>query len=161
RCAHHAESGGIPPGSMPPSSKYLAEEGVLIRNFKLLDAGASRLDELRELLSSGPYPSRSPETNLADITAQVAANQQGAEDLRRMTERQGLPLVQAYMRHIQDAAERKMRQALAKLPTGRREFVDHLDDGTPICVAITIAGDRATIDFTGTGPVSAGNLNAN
>lgn len=159
--AHHAEIGGITPGSMPPFSRSLAEEGVLIRNFKLLDGGVSRFDELRELLSSGPYPSRSIGTNLADITAQLAANQQGAEDLRRMIERHSLSLVQAYMRHIQDAAERKMRAALTRLPRGRREFVDHLDDGTPIGVAITIAGDSATIDFTGAGPVSAGNLNAN
>jgi 5-oxoprolinase (ATP-hydrolysing) len=159
--AHHAEIGGITPGSMPPFSKNLAEEGVLIRNFKLLDAGVSRFAELRALLSSGPFPSRSPDTNLADITAQLAANHQGAEDLRRMIEQHSLPVVQAYMRHIQDAAERKMRQALAKLPPGRREFIDHLDDGTSICVAVTIAGDSATIDFTGTGPVSAGNLNAN
>jgi len=102
--AHHAEIGGITPGSMPPFSKNLAEEGVLIQNFKLLDAGQSRFDELRALLISGPYPSRSPDTNLADITAQVAANHHGAEDLRRMVQQYSLPVVQAYMRHIQDAA---------------------------------------------------------
>jgi 5-oxoprolinase (ATP-hydrolysing) len=159
--AHHAEIGGITPGSMPPFSRSLAEEGVLIRNFKALDAGVSRLDALRELLAGGDLPSRSPDTNLADITAQMAANQQGAEDLRRMIGQHSLPVVLAYMRHIQQAAERKLRAALARLPAGRREFVEHLDDGTPICVAITIAGDEATIDFTGTGPVSPGNLNAN
>jgi 5-oxoprolinase (ATP-hydrolysing) len=159
--AHHAEIGGITPGSMPPFSRNLAEEGVLIRNFKLLDAGEARMDELRELLSSGAYPSRSPETNLADITAQVAANQQGVLDLRVLVDRYSEPVVLAYMRHIQEAAERKLRMALARLPLGRREFVDHLDDGTPIRVAVTIAGERATIDFTGTGPVSPGNLNAN
>src|SRR5205807_6109088 len=76
--AHHAEIGGITPGSMPPFSQNLAEEGVLIRNFKLLDGGVSRFDELRNLLASGPYPSRSVPTNIADITAQLAANQQGA-----------------------------------------------------------------------------------
>jgi 5-oxoprolinase (ATP-hydrolysing) len=91
----------------------------------------------------------------------MAANQQGAEDLRRMIGQHSLPVVLAYMRHIQAAAERKLRAALARLPAGRREFVEHLDDGTPICVAVTIAGDEATIDFTGTGPVSPGNLNAN
>ena len=170
--AHHAEIGGITPGSMPPFSKNLAEEGILIQNFKLLDVGQSRFDELRALLTSGAYPSRSPDTNLADITAQMAANHQGSADLRRMIEQYSLPVVQAYMRHIQDAAERKMRAALAKFssahgtpqrafPTVRREFTDHLDDGTPIKVAITIEGDHATIDFTGTGPVSSGNLNAN
>ncbi|HEY2413069.1 MAG TPA: hydantoinase B/oxoprolinase family protein [Pirellulaceae bacterium] len=159
--AHHAEIGGITPGSMPPFSKNLGEEGVLIRNFKLIDAGHSRFDELRELLTSGPYPSRSPDTNLADITAQVAANQQGVSDLQKMVERYSLPVVQAYMRHIQEAAERKMRAALARLTPGRREFTDHMDDGTPIQVTVTIHDESATIDFTGTGPVSAGNLNAN
>src|SRR5439155_25691080 len=136
--AHHAEIGGITPGSMPPISKNLAEEGVLIRNFKLIGAGQARFDELRSLLSSSPYPRRSPDTNLADITAQVAANQQGAEDLRRMVQQISFPVVHAYMRHIQDAAARKMRAALSKLPPGRREFTDHLDDGTPIHVAITV-----------------------
>ncbi len=159
--AHHAEIGGITPGSMPPFSRNLAEEGVLIRNFKLLDGGRTRWDELREQLTSGPYPSRSAETNLADLAAQVAANQQGASDMARLVERFSLPVVQAYMQHLQDAAERKLRAALAKLPSGRREFVDHLDDGTPIQVAITIADEEATIDFTGSGPLSAGNLNAN
>jgi 5-oxoprolinase (ATP-hydrolysing) len=159
--AHHAEIGGIVPGSMPPFSKNLAEEGVLIRNFKLVDAGVSREDELRTLLTSGAYPTRSAGDNLADITAQVAANNQGAKDLGRLVKRYTLPVVEAYMRHIQSAAERKMRAALAKLPDGRHEFVDHLDDGSPIRVAITVEGETAMIDFAGTGPVLAGNLNAN
>jgi len=159
--AHHAEIGGITPGSMPPFSRNLAEEGVLIRNFKLLDGGQTRMEELRAILTSGPYPSRSPDTNLADITAQVAANQQGALDLAALVDRYAEPVVLAYMRYIQDAAERKMRGALARLPGGRREYADHLDDGTPIRMAISIAGDQATIDFTGTGQVSRGNLNAN
>jgi 5-oxoprolinase (ATP-hydrolysing) len=207
--AHHAEIGGIRPGSMPPFSKNLAEEGVLIRNFKLVDAGRSRLDELHALLAGGPYPSRAVRDNLADIAAQVAANNQGGRDLGRLVERYSLPVVQAYMRHIQDAAERKMRLALRRYlqksldeqnrtsniqhrtsniergigtsnnsmfdvgcsmfdvqpkPDGaarRLEFIDHLDNGSPITVAITLEGDEATIDFTGTGPVVAGNLNAN
>ncbi|MGC3969173.1 MAG: hydantoinase B/oxoprolinase family protein [Pirellulales bacterium] len=159
--AHHAEIGGIRPGSMPPFSKNLVEEGVLIRNFKLVDAGRSRADELRELLTAAKYPSRNPNENLADIAAQTAANLQGARDLLRLIERRSWPVVEAYMRHICDAAERKLRQALAKLGDGTFRFADHLDDGTPICAAITAAGDSATIDFTGTGPVSRGNLNAN
>jgi 5-oxoprolinase (ATP-hydrolysing) len=164
--AHHAEIGGIRPGSMPPFSRNLAEEGVLIRNFKLVAAGVSREDELRQLLLSGPYPTRHVADNLADIAAAVAANNQGARDLARLVERYTWPVVSAYMRHIQAAAERKMRAALAKLPPGRRQFEDHLDDGSPIRVAFTIhadnaAGKCATIDFTGTGPVLSGNLNAN
>jgi 5-oxoprolinase (ATP-hydrolysing) len=159
--AHHAEIGGIRPGSMPPFSKNLAEEGILIRNLKLVDAGTSRSDELRMLLTSGPYPSRRPDDNLADVAAQVAANHQGARDLLRLIERYSKPVVTAYMQHIRDAAERKMRRALERIPDGCYTFTDHLDDGTPITAVITITGDAATIDFTGTGPVSAGNLNAN
>jgi 5-oxoprolinase (ATP-hydrolysing) len=159
--AHHAEIGGIVPGSMPPFSKNLAEEGVLIGNFKLVDAGRPRLDELRRLLESGPYPSRAVDDNLADVAAQIAANRQGARDLLALIERYTLPVVEAYMRHIQQAAETKMRAALRRLPDGRREFVDRMDDGAPIAVTVTIRGDEAVIDFSGTGPVVAGNLNAN
>jgi 5-oxoprolinase (ATP-hydrolysing) len=158
--AHHAEIGGVSPGSMPPFSENLAEEGVVIRNFKLVDSGRSRMDQLRRLLVSGEYPTRSPNDNMADIAAQVSANQQGVNDLLGLVERYTLPIVEAYMRHIQDAAGRKMRMALERLPDGRHAFVDHLDDGSPIAVAVTIAGDSATIDFTGTGPVLRGNLNA-
>lgn len=164
--AHHAEIGGIVPGSMPPFSTNLAQEGVLIRNFRLVHQGHSHTQALEKLLTSGEHPSRSPADNLADIAAQVAANQQGVRDLERLVERHGLPMVEAYMRHIQSAAEQKLRQALARIPAGRYEFTDHLDDGSPLCVAITLHADRtapvaATIDFTGTGPVLAGNLNAN
>ena len=159
--AHHAEIGGIVPGSMPPFSTNLAEEGVLIGNFKLVDAGRSRVDELRALLLAGRYPTRSVDDNLADITAQAAANNYGVRDLGRLIERYTLPVVEAYMGHIQAAAERKMRMALARLADGRHRFTDHMDDGSPIAVTITIDGDRATFDFTGTGPVVSGNLNAN
>jgi 5-oxoprolinase (ATP-hydrolysing) len=159
--AHHAEIGGIVPGSMPPFSQSLAEEGVVISNFKLVDAGRSRLEELGQVLSTSRYPSRAVSDNLADITAQIAANRQGAHDLLQLIDRYGLPVVEAYMGHIQTAAERKMRAALGRLPDGVHRFVDHLDDGSPIAVAITIDNDRATIDFTGTGPVMRGNLNAN
>jgi 5-oxoprolinase (ATP-hydrolysing) len=159
--AHHAEIGGTRPGSMPPESTCLAEEGVLIRNFKLVDAGQSRIDQLGKLLASAEFPSRRIEDNLADVTAQVAANQHGARDLAALVERYSLPVTLAYMRHIQDAAERKMRTALARLPDGRHTWVDHLDDGSPIAVAITVEGDAATFDFAGTGPVLSGNLNAN
>ncbi|MGD9720321.1 MAG: hydantoinase B/oxoprolinase family protein [Pirellulales bacterium] len=159
--AHHAELGGITPGSMPPFSRNLGEEGVLIRNFKLVDAGRECWDAFRTLLLSGPHPTRAIEANLADVAAQVAANHRGAADLARLVERYSLVVVAAYMAHIQTAAEQKVRAALQRIPSGTYPFVDHLDDGTPIAVSVTIAGDRATIDFTGTGPVSAGNLNAN
>jgi 5-oxoprolinase (ATP-hydrolysing) len=159
--AHHAEIGGILPGSMPPFSKNLGEEGVLIRNFKLVDHGVSREDELKSLLLSGTHPTRSVNDNLADIRAQVAANNIGVNLLRELVEKQSLDVVQAYMRHIQAAAARKMRLALASLPDGQYQRVDHLDDGSPIQATITIAGDSAAVDFTGTGPVLKSNLNAN
>ena len=159
--AHHAEIGGISPGSMPPFSRNLAEEGVLIRNFKVVQAGMSHLESLRKLLLAGEYPTRSVEDNLADVTAQIAANEQGSRDLLSLIERYTLPVVQAYMRHIQDAAERKMRLALSRVPDGCHKFSDHLDDGSPVTVAISVNGDAAIIDFSGTGPVLPGNLNAN
>lgn len=166
--AHHAEIGGIAPGSMPPLSKCLAEEGVLIENMRIVAVGESRFDELRKLLLAGPYPTRDVEANLADIAAQVAANRQGADQLLAMVDRYSTNVVQAYMEHVQDAAEQKVRQALSRFPTGARSFTDYLEsaDGIslPISVTWTIDGDQApaaTIDFTGTGPVVAGNLNAN
>lgn len=159
--AHHAEIGGAVPGSAPPFSRNLAEEGVLIRNFKLLDTDQAHWDELRSLLTAPPYPSRDPESNLADVAAQVAANRLGARELLALAKRLSLPVVLEYMRHIQAAAERKTRRALARLQPGTYRWADQLDDSTPIVVAITVAGEMARIDFTGTGPVSPGNLNAN
>ena len=159
--AHHAEIGGITPGSMPPFSRNLAEEGVVIRNFRLVAAGEPRWDELRELLLSGPYPTRSIRDNLADLAAQVAANSQGTRDLLQLVERYGLSVVQAYMGHIQSAAEEKMKAALRRIEDGTYHFTDHLDDGSRLVVTITITGETVRFDFTGTGGVLPGNLNAN
>jgi 5-oxoprolinase (ATP-hydrolysing) len=159
--AHHSEIGGIAPGSMSPFSTNLAEEGILIRNFRVIVRGTPRFAELRELLVDGPYPSRSPDTNLADITAQIAANHQGASRLSQLVEEYGWETVAANMRHIQDAAEWQVRRALRKLPDGRHTFVDHLDDGSPLAVAVTIDDDSAWLDFTGTGRVLSNNFNAN
>ncbi|MBN2163903.1 MAG: hydantoinase B/oxoprolinase family protein [Pontiellaceae bacterium] len=170
--AHHAEIGGIVPGSMPPFSRNLSEEGVLIRNFKLVDRGTSREEALQELLRSGPYPSRAVHDNLSDVAAQVAANNSGVQQLRQLVMRYGLRVVQAYMRHIQQAAEEKMRLVLRAMPDGEYAMTDHLDSGAVICASIRIEGDCATVDFTGTsaplGPVtdpaidpSGCNLNAN
>lgn len=159
--AHHAEIGGIVPGSMPPFSTCLADEGVLIRNFKLVDAGQSREGAFKDLLLSAPYPTRSIGDNLADVSAQVAANNSGVRQLGELVSRYTLPVVQAYMQHIQRAAAEKMRMALAEIPDGRYALTDHLDDGSPIAVSIAIQGDSAVVDFTGTGPVLSTNLNAN
>ncbi|MGB2986780.1 MAG: hydantoinase B/oxoprolinase family protein [Phycisphaerae bacterium] len=179
--AHHAEIGGTRPGSMPPDSTSLAEEGVLIRAFPwilAIDRLESRShipshipshmtshkpqhERLRALLTAPPFPSRAPDENLADIAAQVAANQTGVWEIKAMIARYGIDVVHGYMHHIQTAAERKMRIALGRLPDGVYRFEDRLDDGSPIRLAMTIEGDRATLDFTGTGPVLDGNLNAN
>ena len=159
--AHHSEIGGIVPGSIPPFSKNLSEEGVLIQNFKLVDGGNTREAELQKLLLSGKHPSRSVETNLRDISAQVAANQLGVRLLTELVDQYSLTVVQAYMIHIQQAATQKMRMSLAKIPDGEYSRTDHLDDGSLIAVTITIEGETAKIDFTGTGPVLTTNLNAN
>jgi 5-oxoprolinase (ATP-hydrolysing) len=170
--AHHAEIGGTVPGSMPPFSRNLGEEGVLIRNFKLVDHGQTREEDLRRLLLSGPYPSRAVHDNLFDIAAQVAANNCGIRQLRQLVRRYSLHVVQAYMRHIQHAAEEKMRLVLRAMPDGEYSFTDHLDSGAVISATVRIAGDSATVDFTGTsvplGPIADGgtgpagcNLNAN
>ena len=159
--AHHAEIGGRVPGSFPPFSKNLAEEGVLIHNFKLLDGGISQETKLRDLLTESEYPSRSVSDNLADIAAQVAANQTGARLLGQLVIEHSQPVTLAYMNHIQDAAERKMRLELQAVPDGEYQWTDHLDDGSPISVNIKIEDDKANVDFSGTGPVISGNLNAN
>jgi len=159
--AHHAEIGGIVPGSMPPFSKTLADEGALIRNFKLVDRGVSREKELRELLLSGAFPTRAVVDNLADVSAQVAANLCGVILLNDLVSRYSLPVVQAYMRHIQQAATKKMQLALEQIEDGVYAFTDHLDNGASLSVQITIQGSSATVDFTGTSPVLETNLNAN
>jgi 5-oxoprolinase (ATP-hydrolysing) len=159
--AHHAEIGGIVPGSMPPFSKNLAEEGVLIRGMKIVQQGRFRQEAIRSLLACSPYPSRSVKDNLADIQAQIAANRQGAIKLEQLIARYGLDVVHAYMQHIQDAAETKVRHALRALPDGHHTFSDCLDDGSRIQVTVTIQGDSASIDFAGSAGVHAGNLNAN
>ncbi|MFH1108057.1 MAG: hydantoinase B/oxoprolinase family protein [Planctomycetota bacterium] len=159
--AHHAEIGGTRPGSMPPDSTCLAHEGVLIRAFRWIVDGKPQQERLRALLTAPPYPSRTPDENLADIAAQVAANQRGVHGLMEMVARYGVDVVHGYMHHIQDAAERKMRSAIRKLPEGVHRFEDRLDDGSAIRLAVAVEGDCATLDFTGTGPVLKGNLNAN
>ncbi|MEX2318014.1 MAG: hydantoinase B/oxoprolinase family protein [Pirellulales bacterium] len=167
--AHHAEIGGMAPGSMPPLSKTLADEGVLIRNLKIVDGGRSRFDDLRRLLLTGPYPTRDVESNLADVAAQVAANRQGVNDLLALVERYTWPVVRAYMDHVQTAAEQKVRRALDQLPNREFTFVDHIETArgvsVPIAVRLTLRGVQstpaATFDFSGTGPVIDGNLNAN
>lgn len=161
--SHHAEIGGCSPGSMPPNATCLSEEGVLIRNFKLVDGmqKTERFDELELILTAPPYPSRMPRENLADIRAQTAANRSGQRDLLALVDQYSIEVVHSYMGHIQSAAEQKVRTAISKMEDGRFEFHDALDNGATIRVCIDKSGDQLTIDFTGTDPVLEGNQNAN
>ncbi len=157
---HHADVGGLTPGSMPPFSTRIEEEGVQIQNFKLVEAGRLREAEMIELLESGEYPSRNPQQNLADLKAQIAANEKGVQELRRMVEQFGLPVVQAYMRHVQDNAEESVRRVITRLKDG--QFTLPLDNGAQIQVAVRVdqAGRSAEIDFSGTSAQLANNFNA-
>jgi 5-oxoprolinase (ATP-hydrolysing) len=157
---HHADVGGITPGSMPPDSKTIYEEGVLLTNVRLVRDGVFLEDEAVAALLSGPYPARNIRQNIGDLKAQVAANQCGAQELQRMIARYGLDGVRAYMGHVQDNAEELVRRAVGKLSDGR--FALELDDGTWIKVAVTIDRARrgARVDFTGTSPQQPNNFNA-
>ncbi len=160
--AHHAEIGGRTPGSMPPDSTCLADEGVLIPWLRLRvhDDGVLDDEPLRRVLSDGAWPSRALEQNVADLRAQLAANRTGQRLLSELAERCGLEYVRAATAELYAVAERKLRHALAKLPAGRRRFADQLDDGTAISVALELSADRIHLDFTGTAGVHAGNFNA-
>src|SRR5262249_18106702 len=124
---HHADVGGITPGSMPPGSRRVEEEGVLIDDFQLVERGRFREAEMRALLASGRHPARNPDQNIADLAAQVAANAKGVEELRRMSRDFGRDVVEAYMRHVQDNAEEQVRRVIDRLRDGR--FVYEMDDG--------------------------------
>jgi 5-oxoprolinase (ATP-hydrolysing) len=157
---HHADVGGLTPGSMPPFSTRIEEEGVQINNVKLVEAGHLREAEMVALLQSGEYPSRNPAQNMADLKAQIAANEKGVQELRRMVEQFGLDVVQAYMRHVQDNAEESVRRVITRLKDG--QFTLPLDNGAQIQVAVRVnAGERtAEIDFTGTSAQLPNNFNA-
>jgi len=157
---HHADIGGITPGSMPPNSRVVEEEGVLIDNFLLVENGRLREKETVALLSSGPYPARNVEQNMADLRAMIAANEKGAEELQRMVSTFGLEVVHAYMRHVQDNAEEAVRRVIEVLKEG--EFSYEMDNGATIRVRIAIdrKARNAVLDFTGTSPQLPSNFNA-
>ncbi len=157
---HHADIGGISPGSMPPFSTRIEEEGVQINNFKLVDRGVLREAEMLALLQSGPYPSRNPQQNMADLKAQIAANEKGVQELRKMVAQFGLDVVQAYMGHVQDNAEESVRRVITQLKDGA--FTLALDNGAQIQVAIRVDAQNrsAEIDFTGTSAQQSNNFNA-
>ena len=157
---HHADIGGITPGSMPPFSTRIEEEGVQINNVKLVDRGVLQEAQIIGLLQSGQYPSRNPQQNLADLKAQIAANEKGVQELRKMVEHFGLDMVQAYMRHVQDNAEESVRRVITRLKDG--SFTLALDNGAQLQVSIRVnAAERsAVIDFTGTSVQQSNNFNA-
>ena len=157
---HHADIGGTTPGSMPPFSTRIEEEGVQINNVKLVAQGVLREAEMVALLQSGEYPSRNPQQNMADLKAQIAANEKGVQELRKMVDQFGLDVVQAYMRHVQDNAEESVRRVITRLKNGA--YTLPLDNGAQIQVAIRVdtLSRSAEIDFTGTSPQQTNNFNA-
>ncbi len=157
---HHADIGGITPGSMPPQSQTIADEGILFDNVPLVRGGKFLEAEIRDRLASHTHPARNPDRNLADLRAQIAANNRGVTELRSMVANYGLPTVRAYMQHVQDNAEAAVRGAIAKLSDG--EACIELDSGDRIRVKISVdrQARRATIDFSGTSAQLASNFNA-
>jgi 5-oxoprolinase (ATP-hydrolysing) len=157
---HHADVGGISPGSMSPDARTIHEEGVYIDNFKVVDRGRFREQALDQLLSGGKYPARNPLQNVNDIKAQIAANEKGVQELRKMIEQFTLPVVQAYMQHVQDNAAESVRRVIDRIHDAAFEY--EMDQGTWIKVKITVDKERreATVDFTGTSPQQDTNFNA-
>ncbi|MFB2772744.1 hydantoinase B/oxoprolinase family protein [Pelatocladus sp. BLCC-F211] len=154
---HQADIGGITPGSMPPHSTTVEEEGIIFDNFLLVEQGNFREDQVREMLLNHRYPARNPNQNIADFKAQIAANERGVQELRKMVSQYGLETVQAYMKFVQDHAEESVKRAIDVLKNG--SFIYEMDNGARIQVKVTINRENrsATIDFTGT----SGQLNTN
>jgi 5-oxoprolinase (ATP-hydrolysing) len=157
---HHADVGGISPGSMSPLATNIEEEGVYIDNFKLVDQGRFRSEALDQLLKGARYPARNPLQNINDIKAQIAANEKGVQELRKMVAMFSLPVVEAYMQHVQDNAAESVRRVIDRLHDSG--FAYEMDQGTVIRVNITVDKEKreATVDFTGTSPQQPTNFNA-
>ena len=158
--AHHADIGGVTPGSMPPGSTDINEEGVIIDTMKLVEEGVFQTSAIKKALTDAPYPARNPEQNIADLMAQVAANNKGVGELGALVETYGLDTVQAYMGHIQDNAEEEVCTAIGALTDGAFEY--EMDSGAVIKVTISVDHERrsATIDFSGTSAQQDNNFNA-
>ena len=157
---HHADIGGLTPGSMPPFSTNVEEEGVMFDNVVLVDGGVFQEQAIRDLLGSGRYPARNPDHNIADLQAQIAACEKGVQELHRMVDDFGLEVVQAYMAHVQDNAEESVRRVIGKLSDG--SFTYPMDQGGQVKVTVTVDHDArsAVIDFAGTSDQQPGNFNA-
>jgi 5-oxoprolinase (ATP-hydrolysing) len=158
--AHHAEIGGIRPGSVPPDARSLAEEGVVIPPTMLVSAGRPRWDRIERILTSGPWPSRMPADNLADLRAMLAAIIRGREALTRLAGNVGFDHVIEHMDALRSLAAGQVRGALERLPDGNHEGRQLLDGGAPLAATVTINGDHAVLDFAGSAGVHPGNLNA-
>ncbi|NIO02213.1 MAG: 5-oxoprolinase [Candidatus Latescibacteria bacterium] len=158
--AHHAELGGAQPGSLPPTASTLADEGVVIPPMHLFEKGKARWEDIERVLATSPFPSRAIRENLADLRAAVAANRSGAGALLKLAEEHGEKAVWHYMEALKKRAESKIREALRKIPDGTYEATEQLDDGSPLRVKIGIAGDEATIDFTGSADLHPKSFNA-
>lgn len=158
---HHADVGGTAPGSMTPLATTVDEEGVLFDNFRIVERGRFREKELHNLLTDHPYPARNPHQNIADLKAQIAANEKGVAELRKMVAHFGLDVVEAYMGHVQDNAAESVRRVLERLPD-ESVYEYPTDTGQVIKVRITVDREKreATVDFTGTSPVMKNNFNA-
>ena len=157
---HHADIGGITPGSMPPDSKVVEEEGILFDNFMLVDSGEFLEDKLRKHLADHPYPARNPDHNIADLKAQIAAGAKGVQEVHKMIDQFGLDVVHAYMRHVQDNAEEQVRRVIDVMQDG--EFTYPTDEGAEVKVTISFNKEErsATVDFTGTSDQRPSNYNA-
>jgi len=157
---HHADIGGMAPGSATPRATHVDEEGVLIDNFKLVKKGVLDETGMREILTNHPWPARNPDQNMADIRAHIAANEKGSSELRKMVENFSLPVVQAYMAHVQDNAEESVRNVIDTLSDCEHTLTT--DNEQQICVKITVDKEKreATVDFTGTSPMAKNNFNA-
>ena len=157
---HHADIGGMAPGSATPRATHVDEEGVLIDNFKLVNRGVIDEEGMRKILTEHPWPARNPDDNMADIRAQIASNEKGVIELRKMVEHFSLPVVQAYMGHVQDNAEESVRRVVDRLSDC--EYTYHTDNDQQISVKITVDKEKreATVDFTGTSPIAKNNFNA-
>jgi 5-oxoprolinase (ATP-hydrolysing) len=157
---HHADVGGISPGSMSPAATTIEEEGVYIDNFKLVDRGRFRERALYDLLTGGKYPARNPLQNVNDIKAQIAANEKGVQELHKMVAQFTLPVVEAYMQHVQDNAAESVRRVIDRIHDASFEY--EMDQGTFIRVRISVDKEKreATVDFTGTSPQQPTNFNA-
>jgi 5-oxoprolinase (ATP-hydrolysing) len=157
---HHADIGGTTPGSMPPDSRRLVEEGIVIDNFLIVDRGKFQEAAFRELLASGPFPARSPNVNIADVRAQLAANATGARELHDLVARYGWPCVAAYLGHVMNNAEESVRRVISRLGDGSFEYT--MDDGAKLKVSVRVNRERreAVVDFSGTSSQRDGNFNA-